>query len=186
MFSRTFWQSTAVEKPPGVTRLAEKPLRRRGIVGEAPVQLFRRARRLGIGQDQRGGHRHAAHHHAVDRVRVDRLVERKAHAPVLEGIAALDVGIEQLVAGLVHAEEEDEVLGLAVDADACIALQLLDVLQRGIEDEVEVAGGKRGHACRVRLDHAVLDLLDVALELAPPVRVALEAALHVGLAATSM
>ena len=42
----------------------------------------------------------------LDRLDIDRLVEGLAHADVLEGVLALDVRIQQLVAHLVHAEED--------------------------------------------------------------------------------
>jgi hypothetical protein len=49
---------------------------------------------------------------------VDRLVQRPAHAQVLERVASLDAAVQQLVAVLVHADEDDAVLGAVDDLDA--------------------------------------------------------------------
>ena len=141
----------------------------------------------GVGQVDRGGHREPAHHRLVDRVHVDGLVEGLAHALVLERVLALHVRVEQLVARLVHAEEDDAVLAALVDLDALVLLELLDVLHRRVEDEVEVAGEERRHARALVLHRRVDDVVDVAVEVAllleaPPVGVLLEDALHVGLA----
>ena len=44
----------------------------------------------------------AAHHHPADGVDVDRLIEGHADPAVPERVCALDIGIEQLVAGLIQ------------------------------------------------------------------------------------
>ena len=67
-----------------------------------------------------GGDAEAAQHLLLDRLQVERELHRLAHALVLERVLALDVGIEQLVARLVHAEEDRAVL------------QALDDLEPGI------------------------------------------------------
>ena len=60
---------------------------------------------------QAGRQRRAAHHARLDRLVVDRLVEGAAHAHVLERVLALDAAELQLVALLVHAEEDRAQLG---------------------------------------------------------------------------
>ena len=71
---------------------------------------------------------------------VDRLVEGAAHADVLERILALDVAEEELVALLVHAEEDRPQLRTLKHAEAARRLDALDVLQRHRLHHVDLAG----------------------------------------------
>jgi hypothetical protein len=50
--------------------------------------------------------RQPAHDAVLDQLDVDRLIEGLANADVLEGILSLDVGVQEFVAHLVHAEKD--------------------------------------------------------------------------------
>ncbi len=129
-----------------------------------------------------GGRGLAAHQPGLDALLVDRLVQRLAHALVLERVPALDAAVEQFVAALVHADEDDAVLGPVDDLHARGVAQARRVGGRRVQHDIELARDQRGHARRVALDRRVDHVLHVALELAPPVRVAPVDGLHVGLA----
>jgi hypothetical protein len=93
--------------------------------------------------DRAGGQRLAVHQLVLDRVDVDRLVQRAAHPHVLERVLALDVAVEQLVARLVHADEDDAVLDAVDHLHARRVAQPLEVGGRRVEDEVDLARDER-------------------------------------------
>src|SRR5436190_2911768 len=125
--------------------------------------------------------RHAAHHLVVDRFDVDRLIESLAHARILEGVLALDAGVEQLVAHGIHIEEDGADLGTDHHRHIGTALDAVDVLDRDRVHHVDVAGQQRGDARGVRLNGLEDHLVEVVLRLAPPTGERLEHGLHAGL-----
>ena len=148
---------------------------RLGDVVRQQARLQRREAARGGGHHRAGGPREPAHHLALDRLDVDRVVERLAHAQVLQRVLPLHVRVLELVALLVHHQEDHAVLEALDHLHLRVLLQARDVLERRVEHEVHLAGDQRGHARGVGLDRAVDDLVDVALEAlvgeAPPLRV---------------
>lgn len=126
----------------------------------------------------------AAHHLGGNRLFVDRLVERFAHPLVLERVLALDVGFQQLVAALVHAEEDRPQFRRLPDLHVRRLFDPVDVLRRHRVKHVELAREQRRDAGRGVLDPVEIGLVDIDRRLlgAPPVRVLDQHRLHVGLA----
>ena len=130
-----------------------------------------------------GGHAQAIHQLGADRLDVDRLVERPAHAHILERIlASRHIAIEQFVACLVHTDENQAVFGTVDDLDAAGIAQPGNVARRGVEDEIDLARHQCRQPGRIIGDRRQHHFLDIALELAPPGRVALVNRLDAGLA----
>ena len=109
-------------------------------------------------------------HLADNGVDVDRLVDGAPHAQVLERVLALDVAELQLVAALVETEILRSDIGGVGELESSFLLQTRDVLEGGIDDEVDLARYQRRHPRRVGLDDDVDRLVDIAA-LAPPIRV---------------
>jgi hypothetical protein len=74
-----------------------------------------------------------------DRVDVDRLVDRTAHAQVLERIASLHIRELQFVARLVEAQVLRADVGGLRELEATLGLEPGDVLERRIDDEIHLA-----------------------------------------------
>ena len=92
------------------------------------------------------------------------MVQRLSHTHILERILAFDVRVEQFVAGLVHADEDDPVFGAFEHLDVGCLLQARYVLRRRIVDQVDLAGYQRCNTRRVGSNRRVQDIVDVALE----------------------
>ena len=151
------------------------------VVGRALVLLGAPA--VDAGADhQRSGARGVAHHGFLDAFDVDRLVERLAHALVLERVLALDAGEKQLVALLVHAEEDGAQLGAGDGARAGVAVDARNVLHRHRLHDVDLAREQRRHARGRAGDGREDGFTHVALDLAPVVGVAHEGGAHARLA----
>src|SRR5260221_241425 len=85
-----------------ISAIGQQLLGGSGVVGKARVEC--RVEAVDPRRDHQSGDRsRAAHHLGLDRLLVDRLIERLAHAHVLEGVLAPDAAPEQLVARLVEA-----------------------------------------------------------------------------------
>ena len=132
---------------------------------------------------QRGRRRLSAHHLLVDRVLVDRLVERLAHADVLERVLALDARMAELVAGLVHAEENGADLGPCQHLGSRIGVDAGLIVERHRIHPVDFAGQERSDAGRGVGDRREDHLVDIGFRLVPPVRIALPDRLHARLVA---
>mmetsp|Transcript_42316 Transcript_42316/g.99274 ORF Transcript_42316/g.99274 Transcript_42316/m.99274 type:complete len:578 (-) Transcript_42316:522-2255(-) len=130
---------------------------------------------------QRPGDRQAAHDAALDRLAVQGQVHGLAHALVFEGVPALDVGVAQLVAALVHHKEDGPDLRALDDLELARLLDPEEICRRQVGDQVHVTGEEGGHAGRSRLDRQVGQLGDVAAVAAPPVFVLLQLELLIGL-----
>ena len=132
---------------------------------------------------ERGRRRLSAHHLLVDRLLVDRLIKRLAHADVLERVLALDAGMAELVAGLVHAEENGANLRACQHLGSRIGVDAGLIVERDRIHPVDFAGQERSDAgCGVgdrREDH----LVDIGFRLVPPIRIALPDRLHARLVA---
>ena len=102
--SRYAGQSNLTLEALRVAGLGQKGFGFLGIVGQAPIELFRPADALR--PDQHAGRHGEAMERLDDAPDVDPLVERLAHAPVGEGIPPLDVRGPELGARLVEAEVE--------------------------------------------------------------------------------
>ncbi len=126
--------------------------------------------------DRAGGLAQAAQRDARDRVHVDRLVQRLAHAHVLQRVLAFDVAADQFIAVLVHAKEDGAVLDTVHDLEVAVLAQARQVLRTGVEHEIDLTRQQRGHARGRGLHRRVDDLGDIGLctALAPPVGVARE------------
>ena len=124
----------------------------------------------------------AAHDAELDGLDVHRHVEGLAHADVLERVLALDVGLQQLVAGLVEAEEHRAQLRRLQHLEVGAGRQALHVLRRHGVDHVHVAREQGGHAGGGVANHVELDLVEVAGHLVPPARVGVHGGAAVGLA----
>ena len=131
---------------------------------------------------QRGRRRGAAHHARLDRVDVDGLVERLADAFVLERVLALDAAVEQLIALLVHAEEDRAQLRALQHGEVGARLDALHVLQRHRFHHVALARQQRGDAGRVVADRREDDLVEIAVDLVPVGEVLDDRRAHRGLA----
>ena len=132
---------------------------------------------------QRRRRRQAAHHAGLDQFDVDRLVEGLADPDVLERVLALDVGIQQFVADLVHAEEDGAQFRALQHLGVRAGIDARDILDRNRLDDVDLARQQRRDARGVGADRREDDLLEIVLGLAPPVRVGLEHGLDAGLVA---
>ena len=115
------------------------------------------------------------------------MVQRLAHAQVLERVFGLHAAVQQLVALLVHADEDDAVLRPFNDLHAGGVAQPWHVARRGVEHEVELARHQRGQARGVVGNRAEDNALHIAAALArgftPPRGMAFEAGARIGLAA---
>src|SRR6202012_2863230 len=101
--------------------------------------------------------RETAHDTVLDRIDVDGLVKGFADTNVLERVLALDVGIKQLVAQLVHAEEDRAQLRTGLNLGGAAGIDALDVLQRNRLDDVAIARQQRGDAGGIRADRREVD-----------------------------
>ena len=131
---------------------------------------------------QPGRMRLAAHHLLGDRVFVDRQREGAAHPHILERVLALDVGEQELVAVLVHRQVDRAQLRSLDDLHPRAGGDAVEVLRRHRIDHVHLAGEQRRDAGRGIGDDVELGVIDIALGLAPPIGVAVEHVLVVGLA----
>ena len=168
----------------GVAGLGHQLLRRGHVVGVTLLDLGVVER----GQRRRchaaGGHALVVHQLELHRLDVDRLVQRLAHPHILERVfVAGHVGVQQLVAALVHADEDDAVLGPVDNLHAAGGAQPGDVARCGVEHEVDLAGDERGQAGGVVADRGVHHILHIAFDFSPVVRVALEGGFDARLAA---
>jgi hypothetical protein len=107
----------------------------------------------------------AVHQLAAQGLDVDGLVQRAPHAQVLEGVATLHAAIQQLVAELVHADEDDAALRPVDDLHAGRAAQPGDVARGRVEHEVDLARHQRRQARGVVGDGRVDGFGDVAAQL---------------------
>ena len=156
-----------------IARLGEQGLGLGRIVGRALVQG------LGVAVDARRGddagrHGKAAHHDLADRRDIDRPVHGLAHAHVGERVLALDVrGAEFLYAGIEAEEDGPDLRGLD-DLQLGVAADPVQILERRIEHEIDLARQQSGDAGRGVPDRCVDDLVDIAAGVlpAPPVLVA--------------
>ena len=129
--------------------------------------------------------RQAAHHLLLDRLDVDRPEERLAHPYVLKRVLALDVGVQQLFAELVHAEEDGTQLRPDQHPAVGVAVDPLHVLYRDRIGHVDLAGQQRGDPGRIGRDRGKDHLRQVVLlvGVVPPVRVDLGDGLDPGFTA---
>ena len=132
---------------------------------------------------QRSRRRLSAHHLLVDRLLVDRLIERLADANVLERVLALDAGVAELVAGLVHPEEDGANLRAGQHLGSRIGVDPGLIVERHRIHPVDFAGQQRGDAGRGVRDRREDHLVDIGPWLVPPVRISLPDGLHAGLMA---
>ena len=121
-----------------------------------------------------GDVRLAAHDPGGDGVLVDRQREGLADSGVLERVLALDRGGGQLVAPLVHAEEDGAQLRADDQVEALGGLDARLVLRRDGVDHVHVARQQGGDAGGGVGDDAEFDAGEVVLGLVPPVGVRLQ------------
>ena len=153
----------------GISRLLEQRARRRDVIRHPALEL----RHVAVDQAREkraGGAGLSTQHLADNGVDVDRLVDGAPHAQVLERVLALDVAELQLVAALVETEILRSDIGGVGELESSFLLQTRDVLEGGIDDEVDLARDQRRHPRRVGLDDDVDRLVDIAA-LAPPIRV---------------
>ena len=109
---------------------------------------------------------------------------RPAYPQVLEGVAALDIAAQQLVARLI----EGEVLGAQVtgggDAELGVGLEPLHILKRRVQHQIDLARGQRCQPGGIALDAEKSDRLDLTVarvSRAPPAVETLQLHPHVGL-----
>ena len=131
------------------------------------------------GRDQqRRGRRLSAHDLPVDRVLVDRLIEGRSNANVLERILPLDVRVAEFVPKLVHAEENRADFGSGQDLGPRIGVDAGLIVERNWVHPVDLAREKRRDAGRGVGDRREDDFVDIGLRLVPPVRVPPPDGLH--------
>ena len=114
----------------------------------------------------------------LDRLDIDGLVERAAHARILERIAALDVGTRQFLAHGVHVEEHGAQLGGRKHGGIRAGLDARHVLNRNRIDQVDVAREQSGNAGGIGADGLEHDLVEIVLHVPPPARIGAENRLH--------
>ncbi len=153
-----------------IAGLGQQLLRLRGIERRHLIDV------LGPGMNLRRhhqprGYRQPAHRHALDRLAVDRNVERVPYPLVLERVLALHIGVLQLAVELVQPDENGPVFGAVDHLELWVRAQPRHVLRRQVGHHVDVAGEQRCNARRVGLDRRVDHFGDVAVALAPPVRI---------------
>ncbi|MNT83307.1 hypothetical protein D3C72_2231550 [compost metagenome] len=100
-----------------------------------------------VGDQGTGGLGEAAHHHALDGAHVNRLVERLAHAHILERVLALDAGMLQLIAVLVHPQEHGAICRRFKHLQIGRLLDALQIVHARVDDEIDFARQQR---CRAR------------------------------------
>ena len=162
-------------KAVGVARIGQQLLRGLGVIGVAYVGFLGPAVHL-VGNQRAGGLGQAAQHHALDGLDVDGLVQRLAHAQVLQRVLALHVRAGQFFAELVQAQEDGAVLRPFQHLQVGRLLDACQVLQAGVDHEINFTREQRRRARGIGLDGGVDDLGQVGgvLALAPPVRVGLQ------------
>ena len=164
-----------------IAGLGEQFLRGGGVEGKAMEVLRQRKQRRR--DHERARRRLSAHHLLGDRILVDRLIERLADANVLERILALDAGMAEFVAGLVHAEKNGADLRSGQNLGPRIGVDPRLVVERHRIDPVDFARQQRRNTGRGVGDRGEDHLVDIGLRLVPPVRVALPDGLHARLVA---
>ena len=164
-----------------VARISQQCLGGIGVEGQALVHGFCPAVDQGR-DDGASGLGQPPHRHALQRGGVDGLVQRLAHAQVLERVLALDVAAGQLVAELVQRQVHGAVFHHLHHLELGVGLDARQVLDAGVAHHVHLAREQRGNARGFGLDGGVGDFGDVAIHLArvPPVRVGGEDDLLVG------
>ncbi len=123
-----------------------------------PREILRQRKQLRRDHQRRRG-RQPAHDAVLDQLDVDRLVEGFADADVLEGVLALDVRIQEFVAGLVHAEEDGAQFRSGHDLGGAAGVDARDILDRNRLDDVDLARQQRRDPRRIRADRREDDLL---------------------------
>jgi hypothetical protein len=119
---------------------------------------------------------------AAGRLDVDGEEEGLPDPDVLEGVLALDAGIEQLVARLIEAEENGARLGTGQRAYPLGLHQALPIRHGDRIGQVHLAGDQGGNPRGVLVDRREDCLAHVALHVAPPGGIAHQDRLHAGLA----
>ncbi len=160
----------------GVARLCEELFGRFRIVGQAFVNIGKVAVDAWA-HHQGAGAGGSAHHCALDAIDVDRLVKRLAHPLVFEGILALDIGIQQLVTLLVHAQKNGAQLGALHYLVLAAGVDARHVLHRHRLNHIHLTRKQSGNPCGVVANGRELHADHVAFDLAPVGTMAHEAGL---------
>ena len=128
----------------------------------------------------------ATHGGAVDRLDVNRVIKRLAHAQILHRIAPLHIGIEQFIAEHVHRQEDGAHFRAFQHADILRLAQAIQILQGRVEHEINLTRQQRSDAGRIRRNRAEDDFRHIRLTAGfflptPPIIVADHHGAHIGL-----
>ena len=80
-----------------------------------------------------------AHHHALDAVHINGLVQGLAHTHIFERVLAFDAGLRQLVTVLVHPQEQGAVGGRFQHLQVGRLFDALQVVHTRVDDEIHLA-----------------------------------------------
>ena len=112
--------------------------RARRIIRQAHIFFLHIAIHLGREESARH-HGLAAHGGAVDRLDVNRVIKRLAHAQILHRIAPLHIGIEQFITEHIHRQEDGAHFRAFQHADILRLAQPVQILQGRVEHEINFA-----------------------------------------------
>ena len=102
------------------------------------------------------------------------MIERLTDPKILERIPiAGDVSVEQLVARLIHANENHAIFGAFENFDIGGVAKTRKIPGRRVKDEVDVAGQQGRDPGRIIRNRRKDNVLHIAFKFSPPCRVAL-------------